>query len=87
MWLYLHYQIGLCSEHLLSKVTDDKITASSYYEDTLYSDTPSRGRLNTTKQGVVVPDSPPVTRYLGGAWQPKVFDRKQWIQVKHFYSI
>jgi hypothetical protein len=86
LWLWLTLSICLlfhalcnsildaCNERLVSGasgISDDHITASSYYRDIIHDDSPHCARLNQT-------------RSTCHGWSPIRANKKQWIQVTSF---
>ncbi|XP_021341253.1 hemicentin-2-like isoform X2 [Mizuhopecten yessoensis] len=70
-----------CQVALVKSLPDVSITASSHYEDTLYSDAPSRGRLDTVREGDITAAQAGIRKILGGSWQASITDKRQWIQI------
>ncbi|XP_033758356.1 hemicentin-1-like [Pecten maximus] len=71
-----------CQVALVKSLPGVSITASSYYEDTLYSDAPSRGKLDTIKEGDITEAKTGRRKILGGSWQASITDKRQWIQLE-----
>ncbi|XP_069115632.1 hemicentin-1-like [Argopecten irradians] len=71
-----------CQVALVKSLPGVSITASSYYEDTLYSDAPSRGKLDTVKEGDITEAKTGRRKILGGSWQASITDKRQWIQLE-----
>jgi hypothetical protein len=74
---------GKCDDSLVTGprgVPDKQITASSYYEDSLYVDSPERARLNLEEERVQRNDG----KYaiLGGGWMARDKTKNQWLQVR-----
>nr|XP_022328496.1 hemicentin-1-like isoform X1 [Crassostrea virginica] len=74
---------GECDNLLVSGpsgVPDGHMTASSYYEDSIYMDSPERARLNLEDERVQKDNGNYVI--LGGGWMAGDKDKNEWIQVK-----
>lgn len=61
-------------------VPDSHMTASSYYEDSLYADSPERARLNLEEERVQRDDGN--YAILGGGWMAGDKTKNQWLQVR-----
>ena len=74
---------GECDNLLVSGpsgVPDGHMTASSYYEDSIYMDSPERARLNLEDERVQKDNGNYVI--LGGGWMAGDKDKNEWIQVR-----
>ncbi|XP_060073558.1 hemicentin-1-like [Ylistrum balloti] len=71
-----------CQTALVKSLPDASITASSHYEDTLYSDAPSRSKLDTVREGDITEAKTGRRKILGGSWQAYVNDKRQWLQLE-----
>lgn len=63
-------------------VPDSHMTASSYYEDSIYRDSPERARLNLEEERVQKENGNYVS--MGGGWVANDKDKNEWIQVRFF---
>ncbi|XP_048777557.2 uncharacterized protein LOC125681473 isoform X2 [Ostrea edulis] len=73
---------GECDDNLVSGprgVPDSHMTASSYYEDSLYADSPERARLNLEEERVQRDDGN--YAILGGGWMAGDKTKNQWLQI------
>lgn len=73
---------GECNNLLVSGphgVPDSHMTASSYYEDSIYRDSPERARLNLEDVRVQIENGNYVI--MGGGWVANDKDKNEWIQV------
>lgn len=73
---------GECNNLLVSGphgVPDSHMTASSYYEDSIYRDSPERARLNLEDERVQTENGNYVI--MGGGWVANDKDKNEWIQV------
>lgn len=74
---------GECNNLLVSGphgVPDSHMTASSYYEDSIYRDSPERARLNLEDARVQIENGNYVI--MGGGWVANDKDKNEWIQVR-----
>ncbi|XP_061189328.1 hemicentin-1-like [Saccostrea echinata] len=74
---------GECSNNLVTGphgVADSHLTASSFYEDSVYVDGPDRARLNLEDEKVQRENGNFVI--LGGGWMADEKSKSQWIQVE-----
>ncbi|XP_062579653.1 hemicentin-2-like isoform X2 [Saccostrea cucullata] len=74
---------GECSNNLVTGpdgIADNHMTASSYYEDSVYVDSPDRARLNLEDERVQRENGNFVI--LGGGWMADGQSKSQWIQVE-----
>lgn len=60
------------------------MTASSYYEDSIYRDSPERARLNLEEERVQKENGNYVI--MGGGWVANDKDKNEWIQVRFFFK-
>lgn len=60
-------------------VPDSHMTASSFYEDSIYRDSPERARLNLEDERVQIENGNYVI--MGGGWVANDKDKNEWIQV------
>lgn len=67
-----------------SGVPDGHMTASSYYEDSIYMDSPERARLNLEDERVQKDNGNYVI--LGGGWMAGDKDKNEWIQVRFWFE-